>query len=44
LALTNRGDATAADVLELARTIRERVRDVHGITLVTEPRLVGYSL
>lgn len=44
LALTNQGDATAADVLELARTIRERVLDVHGITLVAEPRLVGCSL
>jgi UDP-N-acetylmuramate dehydrogenase len=44
LALTNRGDATAADVLELARAIRERVRDVHAITLEIEPRLVGYAL
>jgi UDP-N-acetylmuramate dehydrogenase len=44
LALTNRGDATAADVLALARTIRDGVRDTYGITLVPEPLLVGLSL
>ena len=44
LALTNRGGASAADIIELASVIRERVRDVHGITLEAEPRLVGCSL
>jgi UDP-N-acetylmuramate dehydrogenase len=44
LALTNRGDATTADVLELARAIRDRVQRVHGITLEVEPRLIGCSL
>jgi UDP-N-acetylmuramate dehydrogenase len=44
LALTNRGKATAADVLALARTVRDRVRDVFGVTLVPEPVLVGCSL
>ena len=44
LALTNRGDATAADVVALARTVRDGVRDVFGVTLVPEPVLVGCSL
>jgi UDP-N-acetylmuramate dehydrogenase len=44
LALTNRGGATAADVLELARTVRDGVRDVFGITLQPEPVLVGCAL
>jgi UDP-N-acetylmuramate dehydrogenase len=41
LALTNRGNATTADVLSLARTIRDGVRAVFGITLRPEPVLVG---
>ncbi len=44
LALTNRGGATAADVVALARTVREGVRDVFGITLIPEPMLVGCVL
>lgn len=44
LALTNRGTATAADVVALARTIRDGVRDVFGITLTPEPVLVGCTL
>jgi len=44
LALTNRGGATAEDVLTLARTIRDGVRDVFGITLTPEPVLVGCVL
>ena len=44
LALTNRGSATAADLLELARTIRAGVHTTFGITLVAEPALVGCSL
>ena len=44
LALTNRGSATTADVLALARTVRDGVRDVFGITLVPEPVLVGCML
>lgn len=44
LAITNRGDATAADVVRLARTIRDGVRDRYGITLEPEPRLVACSL
>jgi len=44
LALTNRGSATAADLLALARTVRDGVRDAFGVTLVPEPVLVGVSL
>jgi UDP-N-acetylmuramate dehydrogenase len=41
LALTNRGGATSDDVLTLARTVRDGVEDVFGITLKPEPVLVG---
>ena len=44
LALTNRGDATAADVLELARTVRTGVFDAFGILLAPETVLVGEAL
>ena len=44
LALTNRGSAGTADLLALARTVRDGVRDVFGITLVPEPVLVGCAL
>jgi UDP-N-acetylmuramate dehydrogenase len=44
LALTNRGAATASDVMALARTVRDGVRDVFGITLTPEPVLVGCRL
>lgn len=44
LALTNRGHAAAADVVELARHIRTGVEETFGITLVPEPNLVGLTL
>lgn len=44
LALTNRGGATAEDVMVLARTVRDGVCDVFGITLQPEPVLVGCVL
>ena len=44
LALTNRGGASAEDVITLARTIRDGVRDVFGITLKPEPVLLGCRL
>ncbi len=44
LALTNRGGATASDLLALARTVRDGVRAAFGIELVPEPVLVGCSL
>ncbi|MEB3032462.1 UDP-N-acetylmuramate dehydrogenase [[Mycobacterium] nativiensis] len=44
LALTNRGGATTADVLGLARTVRDGVQAAFGITLHPEPVLVGCTL
>lgn len=44
LALTNRGAASAADVMELARTVRDGVRSRFGIELTPEPVLVGCAL
>ena len=44
LALTNRGGATTADLLTLAREVRDGVRDTFGITLEPEPVLVGVTL
>ncbi|RRR82726.1 UDP-N-acetylmuramate dehydrogenase, partial [Streptomyces sp. RP5T] len=44
LALTNRGDATTEDLLDLAREVVAGVRDTFGITLVNEPVTVGVSL
>lgn len=44
LALTNRGTATTADLLALAREVREGVRDTFGVLLEPEPVLVGCSL
>ena len=44
LALTNRGEASADDVISLARTVRDGVCDVFGVTLTPEPVLVGCSL
>ncbi len=44
LALTNRGGATTAELLVLAREIRAAVQDRFGVTLVPEPVLVGAEL
>lgn len=44
LALTNRGTASTADLLDLARTIRDGVQARFGIVLVPEPVLIGCSL
>ncbi|WP_151083517.1 UDP-N-acetylmuramate dehydrogenase [Nocardioides cynanchi] len=44
LALTNRGDATSADLLALAREIRDGVEARFAIRLVNEPVLVGCEL
>ena len=44
LAVTNRGAATARDIVALARELREGVDDAFGVTLVNEPVLVGTSL
>jgi len=44
LALTNRGGASAGDVVELARAVRDGVVDAFGVELVPEPVLVGVAL
>ncbi|MFL6077548.1 MAG: UDP-N-acetylmuramate dehydrogenase [Mycobacteriales bacterium] len=44
LALTNRGGASTADLLDLAREIRDGVRSRFGVTLVNEPVLVNADL
>ncbi len=44
LAITNRGGATAEDVLALARTVRDGVRATFGVDLVPEPVLVGCTV
>ncbi len=44
LALTNRGGASAADILGLARTVRAGVERAYGIVLEPEPNLVGCAL
>jgi UDP-N-acetylmuramate dehydrogenase len=44
LALTNRGGASTAELLELAAEVRDGVRERYGVTLVNEPVLVGCSL
>jgi UDP-N-acetylmuramate dehydrogenase len=44
LALTNRGGATTADLLALAREIQQGVTATFGVRLVNEPVLVGCEL
>ncbi len=44
LALVNRGGASTAELIALAREIRDRVREVFGVELCPEPILVGVAL
>lgn len=44
LALTNAGDATAADIAELAKRARDQVREKFGITLEAEVNLIGVKI
>lgn len=44
LALTNRGAATAADIVALARTVRAGVADRFTVTLEPEPVTIGVTL
>jgi UDP-N-acetylmuramate dehydrogenase len=44
LAVTNRGSATASDLIGLARQVRDGVQEKFGIALINEPQLVGCSL
>jgi len=42
LAIVNRGEATAADILGLKDHIQQRVEELWGIQLEPEPVLVGF--
>jgi UDP-N-acetylmuramate dehydrogenase len=44
LALSNSGDATAKDLIELAKSAQEKVKAKFGIVLQSEVQLVGLSL
>ncbi len=44
LALVNRGGATAAELIGLARELRDGVESAFGVELVPEPTLVGVEL
>jgi UDP-N-acetylmuramate dehydrogenase len=44
LAITNRGGGTAAELVALARELRDGVREAFGVTLEPEPTLVGLAL
>lgn len=44
LAVTNRGAASADDIVELARHVRDGVEQTFGVRLVNEPVLVGLEL
>src|SRR3954452_14384032 len=44
LAVTNRGDASADDLVRLAAEVRNGVRSAFGIVLEPEPMLVGVAL
>jgi UDP-N-acetylmuramate dehydrogenase len=39
--IVNTGEASAADIESLIRRIQERVRDVSGVLLETEVRIIG---
>ena len=43
LALINRGEATAAEILDLASTIQAGVERCFGIRLRAEPRMLGFA-
>jgi UDP-N-acetylmuramate dehydrogenase len=42
LAIVNRGEATAADILDFKNEIQQRVEDIWGIRLEPEPVFVGF--
>ena len=44
LALTNRGGASAADIVNLAKTVQDGVERAYDIRLVPEPVVIGMSL
>jgi UDP-N-acetylmuramate dehydrogenase len=42
LAIVNRGGATASEILALKDEIQQRVDDIWGVRLETEPVMVGF--
>lgn len=44
LALTNRGEARSADLVALAKEVRDGVHEAFGVTLVPEPVWIGISI
>ena len=44
LSITNRGDATAADIVSLARAVRDRVESTFDVRLIPEAVLIGCSV
>lgn len=44
LAITNRGEASAADIVALAKRVRDGVHERFGLWLEPEPVLVGFTL
>jgi UDP-N-acetylmuramate dehydrogenase len=44
LAIINRGNATAAEVIELVEMIKRAVRDRFGVELDVEPNFVGFAV
>ena len=43
LALTNRGAATAGEILSLKAEIQNKIKTLFGIGLVPEPNLIGFD-
>lgn len=43
LAITNRGSASASDIIELATLIQVSVKSQFGISLEIEPRVIGFN-
>lgn len=41
LVLINKGNATGKDVAELAKTVRQRVREKFGVEIQPEVRFIG---
>lgn len=43
LALTNRGNATAKDILRLKEEIQNKIKEKFGIELIPEPNFIGFD-
>ena len=42
LAITNRGGATALEIVQLANFVQQRVLNTFGVNLIPEPNLIGF--